>query len=1379
MSDTLIPRLWVWWDPDKNIFRCNRITRRSILVLITAYFLCLEQTNAQAYNKTIPIENYLLDVKIWTQNDGIPHWHLNGLFQDSRGFVWGDWKGSFTRFDGQQFTEIYHQKEPLYQFINTYFAEDIHQNIWKTNPRNPGGLIDIYSPSENRFYTLREYLGADAGQIEAGHRDLCIYSIAGNVYILFYRTGELWRYDGALSQVSKGIKDANFDYSYTYIAPAGDHQEWIIQESDGVRLIDSSGQVIKEYPTLCHPEYQFTLTQNLDLQYFTSPKQVHTLSASSTREFSQIANTTPHSLNIHYFDRFFYKRYNPTTAKDPFFVMDDRILKFYDGQKLILSDVYKFISEKLPNLEVELRTPLSGAYGLYPPILLDDRSLLISLKGGNLMQLEVSPRYFKTLLKERSIRSLEIRKDTLYIALNYAELLQMDLREKKEQIVHSARPFIITLLARKDGLWYGDSDNSIGKISYSSHFLEKITDAPSTLLHSEVRAIKFSQDSTILFGSQIGLYEYNLRTKSLRTFFNDRSVYVLFEDQAGTYWAGTSKGLYHLSDQKNYLDTLPGGEATTVAHIYEQSPDTFWLATHHGLLRWNPTSGQYKLFTKEDGLSDEILHAIYSDHHGRLWISSNSGIMSFDLKANKVTGYFVEDGIANNEQNMLAHAQDSTGELFFGSISGISIFHPDSIPMKQTSLDYDLVMDQVSLYGNNGTLLQQPKISLAADTLYKLPRAVRQLAFNLAIPHFRQGKIVIDWRLPDQNLEWRPLSSDNQLFLLQIPYGNFQVQFRVRSLNSDEILATYRTNFYNYYPVYYHTHFWGLVILGAIGLIILINIWRFRSINARNQELADEVKKRTEELQIQNQTILEQNKQLEQIDHAKTQLFNDISHELRTPLNIIQLSAEILGYPDTPNPEKQVNKIKKQVENMTRMIEEIIELNYLDIGEVNVAADPVEWNSFLLETFSMFQGLAEQKNQEYQLNISSETQTYLVIDTKKTKHILNNIIGNAVKYTPENGRIQVSCDVQEKEVVVKVTDTGPGISPEEQENIFKRYYQGEHSMSVPQKGFGLGLALSHEYAQLMKGRIWVESTPGKGSSFFFAFPRVEASEVLLPDNQPAAYSLEEPSPANTTPNNIPLPNTKILVVEDNPELSQMLFEILSEDYQVRLCGNGQEAFEVLREHPTDFSLIVSDIMMPISDGYSLLIQTRRHPQLGFIPFLFLSALNSDEDKLKGYRLGVDAYISKPFEIIELKTRIKNLLTNQQLRQEFLSTRQNPGPGSEAKKESSVGDSYNEAWIKSLDEIVRKNLSNPDYKVSDMANQLHLAERTLRNYIKAYTGLTPKIYLQQARLDQAQLYINNRKYKTVSEVCYAVGFKDVRYFSKVFKQEFGKLPSDYF
>jgi CheY-like chemotaxis protein len=435
------------------------------------------------------------------------------------------------------------------------------------------------------------------------------------------------------------------------------------------------------------------------------------------------------------------------------------------------------------------------------------------------------------------------------------------------------------------------------------------------------------------------------------------------------------------------------------------------------------------------------------------------------------------------------------------------------------------------------------------------------------------------------------------------------------------------------------------------------------------------------------------------------------------------------------------------------------------MGAMASQTAPVAWNAFMRRTFAMFDGLAKRKQLQFHLEINPTIETHCLIDLKKTERILSNLISNAIKFTQEGGWVSVHSEVQSNHIFVKVSDTGPGISAEEKEFIFERYRQGQAALGAAQPGYGIGLALCKEYANLIGAELWVESEPGKGASFYLRIPVASLTNGhsvndIRQDTAEKAFEQALESAAKG----------HILIAEDHPDLRDFLVDILREDYRISAVANGQEAWNILEKDPS-VNLVISDVMMPAVNGFDLLQKTRAHPRLGFLPFIMVTALNSDQDKLQALRLGVDGFITKPFAIAELKTLVANRMKQQLKRSTF--------SGAESLETTShnTPESYDEVWLSELEAHIRGNLHRPEFKVPELAYLMHITERTLYNRVKAYTGLTPSEYLRKARLDLAMRYALARKYKTLKELAHAVGMTDPRNFANTFKKEFGRAPME--
>ena len=379
---------------------------------------------------------------------------------------------------------------------------------------------------------------------------------------------------------------------------------------------------------------------------------------------------------------------------------------------------------------------------------------------------------------------------------------------------------------------------------------------------------------------------------------------------------------------------------------------------------------------------------------------------------------------------------------------------------------------------------------------------------------------------------------------------------------------------------------------------------------------------------------------------------------------------------------------------------------------------------------------------------------------------------NALKFTPKGGNISVYSLSKEGTLLVKVRDTGSGIAKAELSRIFDRYYQSANNIDPTRPGFGIGLALCREYADLMGGKLSVESTLGVGSEFCLTLPLKPDSDqqIQAEDFAPSLMDSNKVLHTNSSGNHATLP--RLLVAEDSPDMQQYLYDVLCNHYSVSLANDGAAAWEMLTEHGMTFDLVISDIMMPNMDGTMLLNKVRTSEKFFDMPFLFLTALAEQEAIIEALYIGVDSYLTKPFIVEELLARVNNLLHYRKQRQQQQSVKEDSDTTSEAVLSNEV------KWLKELDAVLEKKVHFSDLKIDDLAHDLFVSERTFRTKIKAYSGLSPSDYLMKYRLRKALLLLEKQSYSNISQVCYAVGFKNASHFSKVFKAEYGKSPSDY-
>lgn len=526
----------------------------------------------------------------------------------------------------------------------------------------------------------------------------------------------------------------------------------------------------------------------------------------------------------------------------------------------------------------------------------------------------------------------------------------------------------------------------------------------------------------------------------------------------------------------------------------------------------------------------------------------------------------------------------------------------------------------------------------------------------------------------------------------------------------------------------------------------------------------------------QKSIIQQQHQELAALDELKSHFFANISHELRTPLSLV-----IGPLTDILNKEKlneqvssTLKKIQNNVQQLIGLIEEVMDLSKLEANKMTLSEEKVALYSFVKRIVASFSSYAQYRKIDLQFDYQASSHLLCWIDNKKMEKIINNLLSNALKFTPSNGKVSLVVEDLKNQISIQVTDTGIGIHPDDLPYIFKRYYQGKKQQTTPTVahtgGTGIGLALSAEYAKLMGGNIEVKINKSKqqGTTFIFNFPKKEIFSEP-PFLEPESKLKEK----TVTVHDSTKKTSTILLVEDHPEMLNYLQSILSPSYQLVHADTGKTALQQLSKQPVD--LIISDVMMPEMDGFELLQAVKEQPRWQDKPFILLTARVETDDKLKGLRMGVDDYITKPFLSEELIARVRNLLNHYHLRtaQQVGLATSNRVPNFE------TVEAYDNVWLEELENIVKQHIGDANFNVTTLAQLLLMSERSLRTKIKAHTGLSPLYYIREIRLLKARYLFENKVHPTVARTCYAVGLKPSSHFSKLYQKRFGKLPSAYF
>ncbi|MEO1417912.1 MAG: ATP-binding protein [Bacteroidota bacterium] len=547
-----------------------------------------------------------------------------------------------------------------------------------------------------------------------------------------------------------------------------------------------------------------------------------------------------------------------------------------------------------------------------------------------------------------------------------------------------------------------------------------------------------------------------------------------------------------------------------------------------------------------------------------------------------------------------------------------------------------------------------------------------------------------------------------------------------------------------------------ILIFSGFLLAFLVLIYQWYINQQKNQ-------KRQAEMALQAK-VLEAEK-LQELDQFKSRFFTNISHELRTPLTlIISPLADVLPDLRSVTIRQKLSLVQQNAQRLLSLVNEIMDLSKIESGRLQLQLGSTDFTLLIRRIFLSFSSMADAKEIQYTLD-SLEDAVFVETDIDKVEKIVQNLLSNAIKFTPKGGAVHIKVQQEKAGFLFSVKDTGLGIPEADLPRIFDRFFQVQEAHAPLQGGTGIGLALTKELTHLLEGEIHVRSEWGKGSTFEVYLPMKASTPPQEPEIQ------EERSSDYTLSGFAPLlisgEKPRILLVEDNPEMSQYLANILAEDYQVAWAGHGQQALQKIRSQ--SFDAILSDVMMPIMDGFELRAQLNEHPQWKWIPFVLLTARHLETDKIRGFQLGIDDYLTKPFSTAELKARLHSLIQNKIARETFLREDQQVAPEVEM--------STSQQMLKKAEKTVLDNLDNPQFGVEALASYMNYSAKNLRRIIKKETGLTTVNFILEIRLQKARELLENRRVASVFDAQIQVGISSNSYFTKKFTERFGKNPRE--
>ncbi|MBK8192341.1 MAG: response regulator [Lewinellaceae bacterium] len=856
----------------------------------------------------------------------------------------------------------------------------------------------------------------------------------------------------------------------------------------------------------------------------------------------------------------------------------------------------------------------------------------------------------------------------------------------------------------------------------------------------------------------------------------------LIETVDGCLWAGTSRGLIQI---KNYDRPTPvfnvffnrpkapvsfNNECILSVYPDPQHPHILWLGTRGGgLNRFDSKTGSSDFYTQKDGLPDNVVYGILPDDNGRMWLSTNRGLSIFDPSSKRfLTVASDPNAPLNTEFNTCAYQRLPGGELAFGSTQGLFILKPEIL--QKTGLPGVVAITNIKINGIEiDPTATDSRISRSPLNIIKLdlPHSENNLQLEFAaLQTNNPTSVQYRYRLTGLHKKnWIDIARQRSINLAAIPPGAYvlDLQCSVPGLGWDAAPST--SLMLTIHPPWYRSP-WSYLVYGLLSVALLyfsLGYYRRR-------------------LQLQHAVALgeKEMERLKSLDDFKTRFFSYIAHEFKTPLTLILGMARRLDKnANTTQQNDYAGKIVEQGQNMLELVNQILDISKLNHQEIQLNMQLGNISAYMHYLVESLRPLAEFQKIRL-LFETSAPKLLLDFDPARLKYIAHNLIGNAIRHTPEGGTIRVAIHSDTAEQVqLSVSDTGRGIHPKDLPHIFDRYYQGKTGRQE-QYHFGLGLAFVKDMVHLLGGAIEVNSALEAGTTFTITFPVSQTASKMeqpLPENNAKANSTKQPNKTKYKQPGLP----SLLVVEDNPAISEYIDLCLEPYFQLTFTNNGEQGLEYALENIPD--LILTDVMMPGMDGHELTRQLKSHVLTCHIPIVLLSAKSEIADRLAGQSLGANAYVAKPFDETELVLLLKNLHQLQQewrKRNAMIAASDDPVGQLEKETEQQTSEAaqITHSFLLNVFAHFEKNYTDDTYDLPQLCKDLNMSKSQLQRKLAAVSNQSAMVLLRQFRLQKAYHLLENNPHYNVKEICFEVGFKDPAHFSRSFSKMFQRTPSSF-
>jgi|WetSurMetagenome_2_1015567.scaffolds.fasta_scaffold01847_3 signal transduction histidine kinase/ligand-binding sensor domain-containing protein/DNA-binding response OmpR family regulator len=1351
-----------------------------------------------------------------TTNNGLSNNYVSDIFQDRYGFLWFATDDGLNRFDGYEF-KIYRNnpqdKNSISDNTILSFSEDAKGNLW-IGTKN--GFVNRYDPILDRF--TKWEIKSD---ITKENPIYVLYVDKNNlVWIGTYRSG-LYRLNPESDKIDHWLFDANNSaslssnfissivedelgnfwigtysglnklspdkYSFKFerfysekknpnslsdnliwnlTQSSSDKNKFFIGTANGITVLHTKQEIFERLQVYNPDNLQFGTGAGVVLEENINDQQIIWTNS--------YAGLIRYNLTENKFYRYLPDKTNPNT------IASYQINKIFKDRSGVLwaatnkgmsyfTQKYNKLNNPFFTRQFDFESDKLNFQNSTAILKSQDGVLLVGTDNGLYFSSLINGRYelkkHPGLSKENIWSLAQDKFDNIWVGTYGEGLFQLNLKSKnvvkrdilKNIISLPPRNFIKSLLTdNKNNLWLGTWGAGLARMNFSTNEVKHFHH-----LNNDIKSI--SHDD----------------------------IWVIYQDSKSRIWIGTNGGGLDLFDQSNggmfyrinsESQNQPGLNSNSIYSICESlintnsdNETTLWIGTNNGLnkividnlsFKYSPVPKIKKAinYTIQNGLADNSIKTIVEDGNGNLWLGTSSGITLYDLKKNVFINFNSADGVIGNDFNFSSGLKYDDDLIALGSTTGLNYFNPKSI--EQSSYNPVVMITDFLIFNKS---IKPSSTSVLANTIFStdvitLSHTQNVFSFQFAaLDYNNPGSIIYSYMMEGFDKDW--IQSGSRRFITYTNLNPGSYTFKVKSTNSDGIWGDKITLVKVIITPPWWQTIWAIILY---FLIFVFGIWAIVKFQSNRTRLQQELKMREFEAY-----------HLREVEQMKSRFFANISHEFRTPLMLIKGPIEeLLRGRIKENLKDYYLMLLRNTEKLQQLIDQLLELSQLESESIPLKTECYDLVSLVKSFSNSFLPLAEQKSITLNFNVTVDL-AFAMLDKDKFEKIINNLLSNAFKFTDVGGIVSVEIsetnNAEKKLAIISISDSGIGIAGKNQSKIFDRFFQVDDSSKRNFGGSGIGLALVKELTTLHNWDIGVNSKEGEGTEFLIKIPLLTEDEYKKYKSTVSEIKKDFNNEFVEKKNEINLEKSSnkskslILFVEDSSEVRNYVQDLLKQDYNVLQAENGASGFEIAINNMPD--LIISDVMMPIMDGFELCKKVKTDWKTSHIPVILLTAKSTHQSKLEGLGLGADDYLTKPFDFEELSIRINNLIQQRKLLREKFSKEIN------ANAESITTNSFDKEFVEKIIKIIETHLQNENFTSESLSEELFVSRSQLNRKLNAITGQGPGEFIRIYKLKRAaQMILENKL--SITQIALEVGFSSPAQFTRAFQKHFNCLPSEF-